>query len=42
VQHHEGKMNIESKEGCGTTVFMEFPLNMAIEEEKLLEVSINI
>jgi two-component system, sporulation sensor kinase E len=39
AQHHGGKMNIESQEGCGTTVSLEFPLNIAKEDTKSLETS---
>lgn len=32
VQNHGGKMYIESKEGCGTRVSLEFPSNVPAEE----------
>jgi hypothetical protein len=32
-------MNIESKEGCGTTVSLEFPINIVKEDIKILEPS---
>jgi two-component system, sporulation sensor kinase E len=38
VQHHGGKMSIESQEGCGTTVSLTFPINIPIQE-KVLESS---
>nr|WP_246625188.1 ATP-binding protein [Fictibacillus nanhaiensis] len=40
VQHHEGKMTIESKEGFGTTVSLEFPMHVTNERRKLYEASI--
>jgi two-component system, sporulation sensor kinase E len=40
VENHGGKMNIESKEGCGTTVSIEFPVNVANKEAELLETSL--
>lgn len=38
AQHHGGKMNIESQEGCGTTVSLTFPINVPAQE-KVLETS---
>jgi two-component system, sporulation sensor kinase E len=38
VQHHDGKMNIESQEGCGTAVSLTFPINLPTQE-KVLETS---
>jgi two-component system, sporulation sensor kinase E len=38
VQHHGGKMNIDSKEGCGTTVTLTLPINEPIQD-KVLEAS---
>jgi two-component system, sporulation sensor kinase E len=40
VEYHGGKMNIESKEGSGTTVSIEFPANVANKEAELLETSL--
>ncbi|MFE1243038.1 ATP-binding protein [Fictibacillus sp. NPDC058756] len=39
VENHGGKIHIESKEGCGTTVSMEFPRNVVKDEVKILEMS---
>jgi two-component system, sporulation sensor kinase E len=38
AQHHGGTMSIESQEGCGTTVSLTFPINVATQE-KILETS---
>jgi two-component system, sporulation sensor kinase E len=38
AQHHGGTMNIESHEGCGTTVSLTFPINVETQE-KILETS---
>jgi two-component system, sporulation sensor kinase E len=38
AQHHGGTMNIESYEGCGTTVSLTFPINVETQE-KILETS---
>jgi two-component system, sporulation sensor kinase E len=35
VQHHGGKMDIESKEGCGTTVSLSLPMNVIENAEDL-------
>jgi two-component system, sporulation sensor kinase E len=39
VENHGGKIHIESKEGCGTTVSIEFPVNVIKQERDLLEAS---
>jgi two-component system, sporulation sensor kinase E len=38
AQHHGGTMNIESQEGCGTTVSLTFPISVPAQE-KVLETS---
>ncbi|MGM0805784.1 MAG: ATP-binding protein [Bacillota bacterium] len=40
VQNHGGKMRIESKEGYGTKVSLEFPISVP-SEEKVLEMSLS-